>query len=82
MKALIIGSGVSGRSAYDFLKNKGHQVEFAKEEDLKTITFKRDYLDRLFEGLSFIVVSPGVSLEVPLIVEAKKRHIKIVGEFD
>lgn len=82
MKALIVGSGVSGRSAYDYLKNKGYQVEFAKSEDLKSFDFKQDYLDRLFDGLSFIVVSPGVSLEVPLLVEAKKRHIKIVGEFD
>lgn len=84
MKVLIAGSGVSGRSAYDFLYNKGYDVEFADEKILnaKEIDFDKIEKDRLFEGLSFIVTSPGISLDLPFLKEAKKRKIKIVGEFE
>lgn len=82
MKALIIGSGISGRSAYDHLKNEGVEVLFAKAEDINSKTFDDGYLDRLFEGLSFIVTSPGIDSKIKLLKEAKKRKIKIVGEFE
>ena len=34
MKVLVLGTGISGRSAYDFLLKKGYEVEFAKNEDI------------------------------------------------
>ena len=34
MKALILGSGLSGKSAYQFLKSAGYEVSFATEEDI------------------------------------------------
>ncbi len=82
MKVLIVGCGVSGRSAFDFLKRQNVEVEFAKEDDINAKALNEKYLDRLFEGLSFIVTSPGVSRDILFLKEAKKRKIKIVGEFE
>ncbi len=83
MKVLVVGFGVSGRAAADFLKRKGYNVVFASDEivnDEKLI--QNDKLDRLFDGLSFIVVSPGVRLDLPFFKLAKKQKIEIIGELE
>ena len=36
MKVLIAGMGRSGRSVYDFLINKGYELEFIKDEILNS----------------------------------------------
>lgn len=84
MRVLILGSGASGKSAYCFLQNAGYEAKFAKEEDINTDVNlkKKSYADRLLGGLSFIVTSPGVKLDSPLIKEAKKRKIKVIGELE
>lgn len=83
MRVLIAGSGKSGRSAYDYLKNKGYDVDFFKDEVLNSkIKLDEFEKDRLFDGLSFIVVSPGIDLDLDLLKEAKKRQIKIIGELE
>ncbi len=83
MKVLIAGSGKSGRSAYDFLKNKGYAVEFVRDEVLNSkFEIKEVEKDRLFKGLSFIVSSPGVSLDLQFFKDARKRKIDILGELE
>lgn len=84
MRVLIVGSGKSGRSAFDYLYKHNYMVEFADERivNLDENEFQNIAKDRLFDGLSFIVTSPGVSLNLPFIKEAKKQNIKIVGEFE
>ncbi len=84
MKALIIGSGLSGQSAYDYLIKNGFEVEYAKSEDINSGENLKnmEYQDRLFSGLSFIVTSPGISLDLPIIKLAMKKKIKIIGEFE
>lgn len=83
MKVLILGFGVSGRGAFDFLIKKGYDVEVLNEEFLKKdCDLEEEFLDRLFSGLSFIVVSPGICLDVKIIQEARKRNIKIMGELE
>ena len=83
MKVLILGFGLSGRSAKDYLLNKGYEVITANEELLcNDCRVSKEELDRLFESLSFIVVSPGISLDIKLLKEAKKRKIKIIGELE
>ena len=68
MKALILGSGLSGKSAYQFLKSAGYEVSFATEEDINdgSKIGKNQYTDRLLNGLSFIVNSPGINPECKL----------------
>lgn len=84
MKALILGSGLSGKSAYQFLKSAGYEVSFATEEDINdgSKIGKNQYTDRLLNGLSFIVNSPGINLECKLCEEAQSRKIKIIGELE
>lgn len=83
MKVLILGSGISGRSASDYLEKQGYETVFAEKELLNEnskLTEKK--LDRLFSGLSFIVISPGISKNIPLVKLAKKRKIKVISELE
>lgn len=82
MRVLIAGIGKSGRSAYDYLFKKGFKVEFADEKIINEFNLKNHEKDRLFEGLSFIVASPGISLDLEFFKEAKKRKIQIIGELE
>ncbi len=83
MKVLIVGSGVSGRSACAYLESQGIACEFANEKDINfSGRFDRNYLDRLFDGLSFIVTSPGIDPKIPLLSQARARRIRVVGEFE
>lgn len=82
MKVLVLGTGISGRSAYDFLLKKGYEVEFAKNEDINSKYLSKDYLDRLFYNLSFIVISPGIAMDSYFVRQAKKRKFSIIGEFE
>ena len=79
MKVFVLGSGVSGKSALKFLQENGYNAEFLDE---KYINKKYDDYDRLLRDLSFIVVSPGISHDCPIIVEAKNRGIKVIGELE
>ena len=82
MKVLILGSGLSGRAVADLLESEDYESAFAKTEDINAEFFEKDYLDRLFSGLSFIVKSPGISPKIALINSAKKYKIAVVGEFE
>jgi len=84
MKALIVGFGVSGTAAKNYLESHGIACEVAKSEDIETNKNLGDekYLDRLFLGLSFIVASPGISPNIELFKKARKRKIKIISEFE
>lgn len=84
MKVLIAGQGISGRSAFDYLLKNGYNVEYFKSQDLniELNVSNKEYIDRLLSGLSFIVVSPGISLDNNLIKEAKKRKISVIGELE
>ncbi len=84
MKALIVGFGKSGQSAKKFLKKRQIECEIASENDINSGEKLKniEYADRLFSGLSFIVKSPGVLNSSPLLMMAKRRKIKIIGEFE
>lgn len=84
MKVLVVGTGKSGRSVYDYLYKHNYDVDFADEKivNLNEEDFKNIAKDRLFCGLSFIVVSPGVNLNLPYFKEAKRQKFKILGEME
>src|ERR1700677_2179198 len=76
MKTLIVGLGKSGQAAYDLLEKEGDFVvgfddnpeakKRAKEANVKEF-------DRL-------VISPGVPMDHPVIAEAVKLGMPIIGE--
>lgn len=79
MKALVVGYGLSGKSAKKLLKKMGYKV-IVVEDDKSEKYYK--IRDSLFSGLSLIVVSPGVKPDSEIIARAKENNIKVVGEFE
>jgi len=91
MRTLVIGAAKSGVAAANFLAKRGEEVvladskvdpalPYALDERVEK-AFGRDdvaLLDRVDE----IVVSPGVPLDVPLLMEAGKRSMKVIGEIE
>ena len=73
MKALILGNGKSGQSVFLMLEKLGITAQFASSEDINSGENLKDeeYTDRLFQGLSFIVTSPGISPSSPILKMAK-----------
>ncbi|MBQ8425934.1 MAG: UDP-N-acetylmuramoyl-L-alanine--D-glutamate ligase [Clostridia bacterium] len=92
MKAIVIGSGVSGKSALKLLLEKGYSTEYLDEKYLNddiynvenNINFIKDMkdLDRLLRSLSFIVVSPGIDLDKQVFKIIKRKKIKVIGELE
>lgn len=72
MKTVILGLGKSGRAAYDLLKHEGCEVvgfdDAYRGEALDLTEFER------------VVVSPGVPLSHPLVQEARRLGVQVVGE--
>lgn len=78
MKALIVGYGKSGKSACALLKNLGYTVSIIENDNILTNVD----LDRLFCGLSFVVVSPAVLPTSPLIIKAEQKGISVISEVE
>ena len=71
MRALVLGYGRSGKAAEALLKaRRAETVVLADDE--------RDKIEG--EGFDFAVVSPGIALTHPWIVEAKRRGIPLKSE--
>ena len=79
MKALVVGYGISGKSAKKLLKKMGYKVTVIEDDKSEKYYKLRD---RLFIGLSLIVVSPGVKPDCEIILKAKENKIRVVGEFE
>lgn len=91
-KILIVGFGVSGQAAARFLMRRGAKVAVTDSRQLADLgTFPKDlrtlegfwggHPEEAFRGRDLIVLSPGVPLELPELKRAKKRGVKVVGEF-
>ena len=91
---LIVGLGQTGLSCARFLARCGvpFAVTDSREQPPAIETLRAEKKDvaisvggfdaALFEWAQRLVVSPGVSLSEPLIVDARKRGIEIVGDID
>lgn len=95
MRALVVGLGASGVSVTKLLSKKGVIVTVTDE---KNKTDLKDALDQLegydyqselgkhvlktFTEQDFIVVSPGVSLDIKPLQQAAKANIPIVSEIE
>lgn len=86
MKALILGMGMSGRSAAKLLLQKGYQVQGLDKNyesiQLPGIVVTSDQDPIELTPFDLLVISPGISLDHPIAKAAKEKRIEIVGEIE
>ncbi|MEW8429912.1 MAG: UDP-N-acetylmuramoyl-L-alanine--D-glutamate ligase [gamma proteobacterium symbiont of Ctena orbiculata] len=93
-KTLIVGLGTTGLSCARYLAAQGIHlaVTDSREQPPGLDALRKDYPDmalflggfqaEVFQAASRLVVSPGVSLDEPLIQAARERDIEIVGDVE
>jgi UDP-N-acetylmuramoylalanine--D-glutamate ligase len=91
---LVVGLGITGQSVLKYFSKKHVQhIAFDTRKSLKGLPALkakyptlRVYLgalpDECWESIDEIVVSPGVPLEIDVIVTAKKKNIPVVGDIE
>ena len=93
-RALVLGLGRTGLSAARYLARKGLGVRVADTRaqppgidalraklpaaELRTGGFANDLLD----GMNHVVISPGLSLQQPVVHEAQRRGLPVVGDIE
>jgi UDP-N-acetylmuramoylalanine--D-glutamate ligase len=91
---LVVGLGATGASCARYLSRLGQPVRVLDSRreppGLAQLAGLRDTLDlRLggfdlaaLDGVSEVVVSPGVSLDEPLLAEARRRGLRLLGDIE
>src|ERR1700689_1638494 len=94
-KVLVVGLGKSGLAAALFLRHKGAQATVSDVRGAKSLA--RDIPALLEEGImveagghglltfrrqDLIVVSPGVPLDTPELVQVRKFGLPVIGELE
>lgn len=93
MQVLVLGLGVSGKSAAEFLLSQGAEVlgvdkniqalkpalTSLLEKGLK-VASEQD--NRVLDRVQMVVLSPGIDPSHPLIQEACRKNIEVVGEIE
>lgn len=95
MKALVVGLGKSGVAVTKLLTKKGIKVTVTDElnksdlreslEALEGVKFKAElgkHVLKTFCDQDFIIVSPGVNLEIKPLQQARKLKVPIVSEIE
>jgi UDP-N-acetylmuramoylalanine--D-glutamate ligase len=91
MSTLVIGAAKSGVASANFLAARGEQVVLADSKSDPQLPYALDpRVERAFgrddhgllDGVTEIVLSPGVPLDIPLLQEAALRFIPIIGEIE
>jgi UDP-N-acetylmuramoylalanine--D-glutamate ligase len=82
IRVLVVGMEKSGRAAFEFLDAHGADV-FATDLKPQRIGNFRLQTDELFEEpWDLIVPSPGVPFDIPALVKARARGVKVIGEVE
>lgn len=93
-KVLIVGLGKTGLSCVRFLSSHGVDVAVTdsrreppclstlKEESPDVAVFVGGFDELAFRRADIVLLSPGVSLREPLIVEARARGARIIGDIE
>src|SRR5579872_7409152 len=92
-KTLVIGLGISGRSAASFLLEKGVRVigvdrkVAALKPSLQPLLERgleiySDEIPLSFSEIELVVLSPGVPPTHQLVVEARSHNIPVIGEIE
>ena len=88
---LVIGAGKSGVAAANFLAGRGERVSLSDASsspdlpyalDDRVVRVFGDQNEALLNGVTEVVVSPGVPLTIPLLQRAAAQAIPVVGEIE
>lgn len=91
---LVLGLGASGLSAARWLHAQGAQVRVADnrehapglaalQQDLPSIEVVLGEFDaRLLHGVQCVVISPGLSLQLPIVQAAQQAHLPVIGDVE
>jgi UDP-N-acetylmuramoylalanine--D-glutamate ligase len=91
---LLVGLGVTGVSCVRYLARLGQRIRVLDSRPeppgLKELGPLREGLELILgsfdtaalDGVAEVVVSPGVSLEEPLLVEARRRGLALLGDIE
>ena len=91
-KAAVIGAGKSGLAAARLLQQAGAEVFLSEgkslspqaEQELKGSNIEYEtggHSGKVLEN-DLVVISPGVRLELPVLAEARKKGIPVIGEME
>lgn len=91
MKVLVVGAAKSGVASANFLAARDHSVVLADKNENPALPYELDARvekafgrddSGLLDGVSEIVLSPGVPMTIPLLQEAAARGIRVIGEIE
>ncbi len=92
--SLIVGLGASGLAAARYLTASGRQVvvidsravppgaDTLRDEHPEIVIALETLDDAWIEGASEVVLSPGLSVDLPLVAAAKARGVEVIGELE
>lgn len=80
MKVLVVGYGVSGKAATAFLRANGHTVTAVDKNPSEGVLSDRASI--ALDGFELVVLSPGVPSDHPLIQNANRKGIEVIGEIE
>ena len=87
-RAIVVGLGKSGLAAIDLLRGKGATVRAVDERADAALSLKASGIpfrlqpEETFDDCDLIVLSPGVPADLPGVVAARARGIKVIGEVE
>ncbi len=78
---LLIGTGITGKSLYDYYKDKDVNLYIYDDKDFSGFE-KAKKFDGNFNNIDFLVKSPGIKPNHRLIEEAEKLGIKVYSDLE
>ncbi len=93
-RILIVGLGATGLSCARFLAGQGYEIAITDSREAppgldelhhslpEVAVFVGGFDIDAFARASMLVVSPGVSLREPLIIEARARGVEVLGDIE
>jgi UDP-N-acetylmuramoylalanine--D-glutamate ligase len=96
-RAVVVGWARSGRAAAEALHERGAVVRATDSRSAEALAAPREagsfpawleeavwgeHPQRLLDGVDLVVVSPGVPPGIPLLAEARRRGIAVLGEVE
>ena len=81
----VVGFGRSGKAVSKLIENLG-ETPFVSDlsQDISTIPYACEsgkHTEKLFE-MDLLVVSPGVPLDIPILLKAREKGIPVIGEIE